>query len=248
MPATVVDVAFWRTHLWLPLLLFVAAIAAIMMLGLDFRVADAWFDAATGVFPARDAWIPRVILHDGGNRLIRAIAFIAFGIFLLGYGVSRLRPLQRPSLYLALCIALTAGSVAIGKQVTNMDCPWSLDRYSGDRPYVSLFHDRPAALPRGHCFPGAHSSGAFALFAFYFIWRRNRPQRARIALVCAGVLGTIYAATQWARGAHFLSHDIWAALLAWLVCLGNYLLFNRRLWPDERTGDAAQGPVAPAGA
>lgn len=242
------DAGFWRTHLWLPLALFIAALAFDAMLGLDFRVADTWFDPHAGVFPGRDAHFFKAILHDGGNRLIHAFAAIGFVVFLLGFGVKRLRNLQRSSLYLVLCIALTAGLAAIGKQVTNMDCPWSLERYGGDRPYVSLFHARPASLPRGACFPGAHSAGAFALFAFYFIWRRTRPRRAGVAMVCAGVLGAGYAVTQWARGAHFVSHDIWAAWLAWLVCLGNYVLFQRRLWPDERGGEEPQGPVATAGA
>ena len=233
LPAPAAETDFWRRHLWLPVLLFFAALITVKVLGLDFRVEDALFNAHAGKFTARDAHFTKVILHDGGNRLIYATALISFGVFLLGFGVARLRHLRRASLYLALCIAVTAGLAAVGKQTTNMDCPWSLDRYGGDRPYVSLYSARPAALPRGACFPGAHSSGAFALFAFYFMWRGNRPRWARAALLGAATLGTIYAATQWARGAHFVSHDVWSVLMAWLVCLGGYLAFGRRLWPGS---------------
>jgi len=205
----VVDAAFWRTHLWLPLLVFCLALAGVSALGLDFRVADAWYSASAGKFPARDAHLTKIVLHDGGNRLIHFIA--------------------------------------IGKQLTNMDCPWAVTRFGGDRPYVSLFSDRPGNLPRGGCFPGAHSSGAFALFAFYFVWRRKNPRRARVALACAAALGTVYAATQWVRGAHFVSHDIWAAMLAWLVCLGCYLMFDRKMWPQENDAGETQSLAAMAG-
>lgn len=220
---------FWRTHLVLVLVLFVLALAAIKVLHLDFRVAGAFFDPEAGVFPARDVHWAKAVLHDGGNRLISVVAVGAFAVFLSGLVTTRTRHLRRAALYLALCVAVTAGVAAIGKQLTNMDCPWSLERYGGDRPYVGLFSVRPESLPRAACFPGAHSAGAFALFAFYFIWRESRPRRARMALLGAVILGTAYAATQWARGAHFVSHDLWSALLAWLVCLGIYVAFGRRL-------------------
>lgn len=242
-----VDAAFWRTHLWLPLLVFCLALAGVSALGFDFRVADAWYSASAGKFPARDAHLTKIVLHDGGNRLIHFIAIGSLAVSLLGLVVRRLRPYSRAAVYVALCIGITAGLAAIGKQLTNMDCPWAVTRFGGDRPYVSLFSNRPENLPRGGCFPGAHSAGAFALFAFYFVWRRRNPRRARAALVCAAALGTMYAVTQWARGAHFVSHDVWAAFLAWFVCLGNYLLFKQRLWPDEGHNNAAQSPEAAAG-
>ncbi len=238
---------FWRLHFLLPVALFVVALIAVKLGGVDFKVAEAWFSLSTGKFPARDAHLTKVIFHDGGNLLIHVVAIGAAAVSLSGLVVRRLRPCSRAAIYVALCIGVTAGFAAIGKQLTNMDCPWSVTRFGGDRPYVSLFSDRPDDLPRGGCFPGAHSSGAFALFAFYFVWRRKNPRRARAALACAAALGTVYAATQWARGAHFVSHDIWAAMLAWLVCLCCYAMFGRRLWPGENDAGESHSPAAMGG-
>lgn len=222
---------FWRTHLVLPLLLFALLLLAVKATSLDFIVADSLFDAVAGTFPARDARLFRDLLHDGGNLFVRTTAILAAALALAGCVVTRLRPWRRAAAYVLLSIAVTAGFAAAGKRLTNMDCPWSLTRYGGERPYVGLFEARPEALPRGECFPGAHSAGAFALFAFYFVWRGTRPRRARLALSCVVALGLAFAATQWARGAHFVSHDLASALLAWLVCLGLYAAFGFRLLP-----------------
>jgi len=238
---------FWALHALLPVVLFVVTLIGVKLGHVDFKVADAWFSASAGKFPARDAHLTKVIFHDGGNRLIFFIAMGCTALSLLGRVTRRLRPYSRAAIYVALCIGITAGLAAIGKQLTNMDCPWSVTRYGGDRPYVSLFSDRPENLPRGGCFPGAHSSGAFALFALYFVWRRKNPRHARAALAFAAALGTLYAATQWARGAHFVSHDVWAALLAWLVCLGCYVMFGKRLWPGDSDSGEIQSPAAMGG-
>ncbi len=228
------DANFWRLHLALPLLLFVLMLGVIKAAQVDFAVADALFDASAGVFPARDSYLFQRLLHDLGNRLIFSITVGAVALFLLGFVIARFRPWRRAAIYVALCIGISAAVAAMGKQLTNMDCPWSLTRYSGDQPYVSLFSDRPDYLPRAACFPGAHSIGAFALFAFYFVWHRQHPRRAAAALVTTTFLGLVYAGTQWVRGAHFVSHDLWSAMLAWLVCLGCYILFER-FWPENQS-------------
>ncbi len=80
----------------------------------------------------------------------------------------------------------------------------------------------------------AIATGAFALFAFYFVWRRQHPRCAAAALVTATFLGLVYAGTQWVRGAHFVSHDLWSVMVAWLVCLGCYILFER-FWPEDQS-------------
>ena len=112
--------------------------------------------------------------------------------------------------------------VGLLKQLTNVDCPWDLARYGGTRPFVHLFADRPDALPHAACFPGAHSSSGFALVAFYFLLRERRPAAARAALAGAVLVWGSLAFAQQARGAHFLSHDLWSAFLVWFICLALY--------------------------
>ncbi|MFM8480147.1 MAG: phosphatase PAP2 family protein, partial [Gammaproteobacteria bacterium] len=136
-----------------------------------------------------------------------------------------------------LCMALVPLVVGGLKTLTNVDCPWDVAGFGGTRPYVEWYLPRPDGLPHAACFPGAHSSSAFALFALYFLWRDPYPQRAQVALVGVLVLGGLFSLAQQSRGAHFLSHDLASALIAWLMCFGFYLKFfegeNKRHAPHD---------------
>jgi membrane-associated PAP2 superfamily phosphatase len=103
------------------------------------------------------------------------------------------------------------------KSLSDVDCPWSLTLFGGSKPYTGVFGARPAGLARGACFPGAHAGSGFALFALYFAFRESRPRLARWLLWAPLVVGTAFAVGQEARGAHFLSHDLWSAYLAWML-------------------------------
>ena len=209
---------FWLTHAALPAALFVLAFLALYRTEADLRVADFFFSPAAGGFPARDAfWIDRV-LHDGGRWLVILVALGALLPWATGFPRAAL-PHRRAAGYVFLCFALGPGLVALGKHYSNVDCPWDLERYGGAQPYVKLFEARPAELPPGRCFPSGHSSGAFALFAFYFLWCGRRPRAARAALAGTLLAGASFALTQWARGAHFPTHDLASAWICWSVCL-----------------------------
>jgi membrane-associated PAP2 superfamily phosphatase len=137
--------------------------------------------------------------------------------------VARLRPWRRAIGYFAACMAVVPLVVGGLKEATNVDCPWDLAGFGGDRPYVHLLGDRPDGLPRAACFPGAHSSSAFALFALYFAGLGlGRRRLAWGGFALAFALGALFSFGQQARGAHFLSHDLWSAFIAWTICLALY--------------------------
>jgi membrane-associated PAP2 superfamily phosphatase len=116
-----------------------------------------------------------------------------------------------------------------------VDCPWSLAEFGGQLPYVHLFADRPDSLPRAQCFPGGHSSSGFALFSLYFLTLGRSRRLARWALGGALLVGGVFAFGQEARGAHFLSHDLWSAALVWFTCVGVYAIgYRGNVW---ETGD-----------
>ena len=209
-----------------PTAAFALLVSVIYRLHFDLLVSDLFYDPTQLAFPARSLFWYKAVLHNGGNRLMVVFAVVTFGVYLASFGRAALRSWRRGSGYVLLCLCLVTGVVALGKAVTEIDCPWSLARYGGDKPYVRLFDARPPGVVADGCFPGAHSSGAFALFAFYFLWRDRRPRWARRALVGAAVLGGLFALTQWIRGAHFVSHDLWSAWLAWIICLGVYRAFG----------------------
>lgn len=205
---------------------FAALLAIVYASGIDFIVADAFYDVAAGRFLWRDDFWLKKVLHDGGDRLIVAVAVTSLVTYAAGLFYRPASRYRRRAGYVVLCIVLTTSLVQTIKRFSNIDCPWSLTRYGGDRPYLYLYESRPPTLPPAACFPGAHSSGAFALGAIVLLltgWR------AVVATGTIAGLGLLYAATQWARGAHFVSHDVWSAWLAWLVCVSCHRVLFRTL-------------------
>jgi membrane-associated PAP2 superfamily phosphatase len=146
---------------------------------------------------------------------------------MLAYATSwmspRLAGLRRDAAFVALAIVLATGIVALLKQLTNVDCPWSLARFGGTHAYVALLGHRPPGAERVACFPGAHSSGGFALMCFYFALRDRAAGAARLGLVLGLTVGAVFAFGQEARGAHFLSHDLASAAVVWFTQLALYL-------------------------
>jgi membrane-associated PAP2 superfamily phosphatase len=177
--------------------------------GLDLWVADRFADGVHG-FPWAHHWLTEKLLHDGGAWLIR---IYALGLLLLA--VLRSGPVRRAAIYLLTALALTTGSVALIKHAVDKDCPWSLDRYGGQQPTLLLVYGSVSGKKPGHCFPGGHSSGGFSLMALYFVARRWRPRAANKVLAVTVAVGLGFALTQWARGAHFVSHDLTTAAIAW---------------------------------
>jgi membrane-associated PAP2 superfamily phosphatase len=222
---------FWRVHLWWPLLAFAMAFGVLEVFSLDRLFAREWyFNVHTGQWLGSGAgeWWARGILHTGGRWVVRGVAAAALVLWALSFGMARLRPWRRSAGFVLLAMLLATLLVGGLKAVTNVDCPWDLIGYGGHNPYVALFADRPDALPRAQCFPGAHSSSGFALMCFYFVFRNRSRHIARWMLVAALAVGCAFSIGQEARGAHFLSHDLTSAAIVWFVQLGVYAWFQRR--------------------
>jgi len=238
-----IDRSLLRSHVLLPALAFIAIAALFAFTDLDPHIAHAWaFDETLGRFPARDAWWANALLHSSGRLMVWCFGLAAFATWIGSLRFSRLQEWRRPALYAFLAIGLGTLTVAVLKQLTNVDCPWDLAPFGGTRPYVHLFGDRPGDLPRAACFPGAHASSGFALMAYYFALREWRRDLAGAALAFALCVGAIFSFGQEARGAHFLSHDLWSAFIVWFVQLALYqFAFRGRLW--TRKGPAIAGPL-----
>jgi membrane-associated PAP2 superfamily phosphatase len=199
-----------------------------------FRSATAhWLGSGPG------AWWARGVIHQGGRDLVRAIAAAALATWGLSYAYPKLAPWRREALFVFLGIVLVTGVVGLLKVMTNVDCPWDLAGFGGGRPYVTLFGNRPAYLPRAQCFPGAHSSSGFALLSLSFALRARRALLARWLLAAALLVGVVFSIGQEARGAHFFSHDLASALLAWWL-----LLALRQRMLDMPAAPAVAGAAA----
>lgn len=197
--------------------------------GLDLLLQDTLYNFAS------HRW-----LIDSRNPILRLafydlpkIAIIIMGVILLGLAVGPAQwrerwPLATPARRHLLVAFLTLGTVPalIGqlKATTNIFCPSEIRRYGGDVPYVRVverYPDNDRPQKRGRCFPAGHASGGFALFALAGLGRTRRTQLFGMALAVGtgGAMGFY----QMAKGAHFLSHTVITALIAWI----GFLLWRR---------------------
>lgn len=229
------DRRFWISHAGVPGVLFVTCLAVIELFDLDRALARSlFFDAATQHWlgEGEGAWWARELIHTHGRWLVRLVAAAALFAWIATFFVKRMRSWRRRAGFAFLAVALSTAIVGVLKVITNVDCPWDLTGFGGDRPFVYLFADRPDSLPHAACFPGAHSSSGFAMFFGYFLLRDRSRRQAALALLGAILVGVIFSIGQQARGAHFLSHDLTSAVIVWFVQL---LLYARMLRTEKVT-------------
>ena len=217
--------------LWQALALLLAVFAVFELTPLDLFIQDRLYDFAAQrwLVDSEDAG-PRLAFYTGPKALI-----ILGGIALIvvAAGPERWRQalhIPSPSRRNVAVAVLTLGSVPalIGqlKAATNVFCPSEIRRYGGDVCFVRVLErfpesDRPAR--RGRCFPAGHASGGFALIGLLGL-ARTRCQRALAISVSFGAGGAM-GFYQMAKGAHYLSHTVITAIIAWI----GFLLWRRVL-------------------
>jgi len=215
-------------HLLVPLALCLGAGLLCFAFDTDFRIADQLYAWQGQQWLARDLHVTNTLLHKGGRNLSWVAWLVALGACMTALARPRMALLRRPLCYLVVATLIAASLVAWIKNWSNIDCPWDLARYGGERPWVGLFAARPPGLGHAACFPAGHASSGYAWFSLYFYLRVVRPRWRAAGLALAMGSGLVFGITQQVRGAHFFSHDIVTAALCWSVALGLYWLFWRQ--------------------
>lgn len=206
--------------LWMALLLLAGSLGVFEFTGLDLALQDQFYDftAQRWLVDAREP-VGRLVFYDGPKA---AIILLAVAVLVLALGPESWRAklrFARRDLWVALLTLVTVPVLAgFGKNTTNTFCPSEIRRYGGDVAYVKLCSpfpedDRPDR--RGHCFPGGHASGGFALLGLMWL-RRTRAWRLGGIALGLGV-GWWMGGYQMLKGAHYLSHTVTTMLLAWIV-------------------------------
>lgn len=176
---------------------------------IDMAITRLWFDPLTQQFPWKDNYWLDLINH----RLIKQVV-IGGGLVLLLAGVVRRQPR-----WVLVALMMGIGPLVVGvlKATSAHSCPWDLVEFGGKAVAYPLFGTVPANSGPGRCFPGGHASSGFSALALFFLFY---PQRARLAWACwwaAFAVGMVMGFGQIMRGAHFLSHNLWAAWWVWLT-------------------------------
>lgn len=223
--------------LWPALLLLAGALALFELTGLDLAVQDRFYDFANRrwLVDAADP-LGRLVFYNGPKALI---ILAAVAVLVLALGPERWRAklrFARRDLWVALLTLVAVPALAgFGKNTTNTFCPSEIRRYGGDVAYVKLCSpypedDRPDR--RGHCFPGGHASGGFALLGLLGLRRTRAWKYGGLALGLGA--GWWMGGYQMLKGAHYLSHTVTTMLLAWIVLLAWRRIL--RAAPDETAG------------
>ncbi len=217
-----------RRHLALPLAGFSLALTLVAAFALDWRIAHALYAWQGYRWILKHAFVTETLLHRLGHDLSVAAWVGVLLAWLTSLRRDTLSAWRRPLGYLALSVLLSTTLVAVLKSGTGMDCPWDIEGLGGMRPHLGLLDSRPDTLPDAACFPAGHASSGYAWVALYFFFLMTRPALRRQGLSVGVATGAMFGVGQQLRGAHFLSHDLWTAMLCWLVAFGLYRVFARR--------------------
>jgi membrane-associated PAP2 superfamily phosphatase len=199
-----------------------AVLLALARTDLDLILADYAFDRARSTFPWRDTWFAAVFMHVWVKRALvavgAAVVVVTAGDALcpLPGMASWARTRLRIVALCALAIPLAIGAV---RHHAQSHCPWNIDRYGGQAPYVKLLDAAPPGAQPGHCFPAAHATSALWLAAFAVFWVPHRMRTAGLVFVLGIGAGLGLGWVQQLRGAHFLSHTLWSLWAAAAVLL-----------------------------
>lgn len=206
-----------------PACLFLAgSIALFEFTHLDLALQDNFFDFSNHRWLV-DTTNPlgRAVFYTGPKDII---ILLAVAVLVLALGPEKWRTtlrFGRQDLWVGVLTLATVPVLAgLGKNITNTFCPSEIRRYGGDVPYVQLCSsypddDRPDR--RGHCFPGGHASGGFALLGLLGL-RRTLNWRSGIIALGLGT-GWWMGGYQMLTGAHYLSHTVTTMLIAWISML-----------------------------
>ena len=202
---------------------------------LDLAVSQHFYITHTGWLIAKSALLPDLIFYDIPKKTL-----IIFEIYLLMALLQRyVSALAAPPRWLhglvqktawfrvflplslaemgyvaaaMVCVPLITASL---KGVTHVVCPSHLQIFGGEFAYLSIWQNMQAGTD-AKCFPAAHASAGFALYAWAFVpslWQ----YRWRIATAVT-VLAWLMGGYKMLIGDHFLSHTVVSMCLAWTIC------------------------------
>jgi len=205
--------------------LFVLGVLALVIIDvfqLDFTIADAIYSLKNSWF-YQEQWFTSIFMH----RYMKYALILLYVVFLVLFFLRDKGSENCFQRYgkIVLLVSLLLGTLTVSflKHNLQVDCPWDLLRYGGDKPYFGLFQYRQAFLPSSHCFPSGHASSAFTWLSLYFYVDIYQPKYRIKILVLVLILGYVLGLGQQFRGAHFISHDVWSMLVCLMV---NVIVFK----------------------
>jgi membrane-associated PAP2 superfamily phosphatase len=220
---------FYLLHFGGALLLAGTALLMVDRFDVDWWISNLFFDSELARFPLRDDWFLEKVMHVGVKNAVVAVGLLVLAGWVASFRLKRLAKWRPLLLFLFVAMVASSSAISLLKSVSGKHCPYDLQQYGGTLPYIGLLERLPPDVKPGKCWPGGHASAGFCLFAFYFAALKLGRRRVAAAMLAGSLLlGLILGMGRVAQGAHFVSHNLWSALICWLVVLALYEILLRR--------------------
>jgi len=220
---------FYRLHLGGALVPAAAALLIVEQFHIDWWVSSLFFDPELGRFPLRDDWFLEKVMHVGVKNAVVAVGLLVLAAWIASFRLRLLVKWRPLLLFLFVAMVLSSSAISLIKSASGKHCPFDLEQYGGTVPFAGLLERLPQGVTSRKCWPGGHASAGFCLFAFYFAALKLGRRRMAAAMLAGSLLlGLVLGMGRVAQGAHFVSHNLWSALICWMVILALHELLLPR--------------------
>lgn len=193
--------------------------------GFDFMLADYIYEHTHWVL--KKSFIANGLLHKFSKVCLMILYLFLWVKSVMQFRQQGLSKQVYDQWVMLVAIGLSVAIVTVLKRVFEVDCPWDLTMYGGEKPFFSLFHYDASYLPSAHCFPASHASVGFSWIAVYFYASVIQSRYQNHALLTVLGVGLLFGVTQQLRGAHFISHDLTSLIICLLTAMTVYRLAYR---------------------
>jgi membrane-associated PAP2 superfamily phosphatase len=210
---------FWfRVGVLLPSVLAACAVL-FKASGLDEALSSQFYDAARHRFLVGTSGWAELLGHQTGKSVILGCWLLLIAASIAALVLPALARYRTLLWTLALAMALGPIVVSVLKSINSHACPSSLKSFGGAAEYSAAWF--VPSVEAGRCFPGGHAAGGFSIVAVAFAGAvLRRPGLCRAGLSVGLAVGTAFSILQVAKGAHFMSHNLWAAAIdLWMAGL-----------------------------
>jgi lipid A 4'-phosphatase len=226
-------------------LLAAALLTALLFASGTLDIAAArWFYRAD----AADHWplarqFPWPLLYRAATWITASLVIMGLAALAASTAAAR-RHWRRPAVLVLLAVVIGPGLLgnALFKDHWHHPRPRDIVEFGGSQHYVPaplIGAEGGASFPCGHCTVG------FLYAAGWWIWRRRRPHLAAASLAGGLLVGLLLGVGRMAAGAHFISDNLWSALLAFGVL--HLLYYHVLRFPAESAGTRAAVPLSRRG-
>lgn len=222
------DRRFLLSHLVLPTAIFMLLAWLSENTLMDLWLANHIFSWEGGAWNLRQNWLTFQVMHHWGNVFVCMLATCATILFALSWRFQRWEKWRGSTAYFMVCMIMIPSSIAFMKRFSEVPCPWDLANFGGSLVYQHNLDYALGLNHGGHCFPAGHASGGYVLLALYFAVFPHFRTRRWVYLLPGLLTGLSFGVAQQLRGAHFFSHDVWTAFIAWTMALAIFALFQSR--------------------